>query len=462
MTSDYNKNLWNSVLAELKKEIPERLFELWFKDTTVHSFSSESMNIQIPNEIIQKRISDTYMQEIKEAVFKCCGDSPKIEFSLESNKDQQTFFDFEGRIAHDIKEPEKPPAPFVNETTQKTLDLNDLYTFENFVAGPSNQLAHASAIAIANKPGKAYNPLFIYGGVGLGKTHLLQAICHELLKKDSKYIIVYLSCEEFINQFISSVEKGEVDSFRYRFRHVDILLIDDVHFLASKERTQEEFFHTFNTLYNAKKQIILSSDSPPSEIPALKERLVSRFKWGLVTQLDIPTFETRGAIVKKKSRLKGIEFSDEVCAYISENIVSNVRELEGAINHLVALAELHNEEIVLDFTKRNLKEVIDVNESTVQIPEILNIIAKHFNVKLSELQSKKRYKSVVVPRQISMYLAKKLTKYSLQEIGGFFGGRDHTTVIHAIDKVKELRTNDKEFHESMVNLEYKVLGNKKT
>lgn len=467
MTSDYNQNLWNSVLAELEKRIPKNLFELWFKETQVVSYSPEVIKIKVANDIIEKKVSDKYLEEIGESIFKCCGDSPKIEFVFDPPGDEQDTFNFEESIFQDWQDNKLPVATATAivksepKSFPKPMPFNETYRFENFVVGPSNQLAHASALAVANKPGKAYNPLFLHGGVGLGKTHLLQAICHAILQRDSSYTLVYLSCEEFINEFISSVERGDVEGFRHRFRYVDMLLIDDVHFLGSKERTQEEFFHTFNTLYNAQKQIILSCDSAPSEIPSLKERLVSRFKWGLVTQLDIPTFETRVAIIKKKSRLKGVEFSDEVCQYIAENLVSNVRELEGAINHLVAVSDLHDREISLDLAKRNLREVIQLYEPEVQVSDILNIVAEHFNVKLSELQSKKRSQSVVRPRQVSMYLAKKLTKHSLQEIGGFFGGKDHTTVIHAIEKIKDARSQKKDFHELLVELEHKILGDKK-
>ena len=465
MTSDYNENLWRAVLQELKKTIPPRLYELWFKNTGIISYVNDVMQIHVPNEVICNKITEKYKEDIRSAIFKSSGNNPKIELIALGGKQYQAMFDFEEEA-----QPEPPALPVVENpkavdakvepVAYKKPQLNDIYKFSNFVVGPSNQLAHAAALAVAKAPGKTYNPLFMYGAVGLGKTHLLQAICHETLENRPDCTIVYLSCEEFVNEFIRAVEEGDLNGFRYKYRHVDILLIDDIHFFAGKERTQEEFFHTFNTLYNAQSQIILSSDSPPSDIPELKERLVSRFKWGLVSQLEIPTFETRVAIVKKKSKLKKEELRDDVCQYIAENIVSNIRELEGAVNHLLATAEVYEQKISLDFARRALRDIISIHEPEVQLPEILNVIANHFQVRLSDLQSKKRHKSIVVPRQIGMYLAKKLTKYSLQEIGGFFGGRDHTTVLHAIDKVKEHFEQDQSLRTLLTNLENEIFQSK--
>ena len=458
MQTDYNINLWKAVLNELKKKIPQRLYDLWFTNSEIVSFSENLLSIQVQNEVIMQKIRQKYLDELKNAVFKLSGSQPEIEFIVQKRQEQQAIFDFEApeniyqeKISQE-SEPVVVPTP--------PLNLNDLYRFSNFVVGPSNQLAHAACLAVAKNPGKAYNPLFLYGAVGLGKTHLLQAVCHELLSGEYKHPIVYLSCEDFINEFITAVEQGDVNGFRYKYRHVSLLLIDDVHFLASKERTQEEFFHTFNTLYHANKQIILTSDSPPSEIPELKERLISRFKWGLVSHISIPVFETRVAIVRKKSKLKDRELPDNVCQYISEHIISNIRELEGAVNHLLAMAELHSKDITLDFAKRALREIISFHEAEIQLDEILEITAKQLNVKISELKSKKRHKSIVIPRQIGMYLAKKLTNYSLQEIGTFFGGRDHTTVLHAIERIKDLKSSSAQIADELEKVEKKILEKK--
>ena len=459
MKNDYNTNLWKAVLNELKITVPQRLYDLWFTNTEIVSFSENLLSIQVQNEIIKQKIQEKYLAELKNAVFKLSGSQPEIEFIIPKKQEQQALFDFEEQETLYQEKISQESQPAV-ATKTPPLNLNDMYRFSNFVVGPSNQLAHAACLAVAKTPGKAYNPLFMYGAVGLGKTHLLQAICHELLSGGYEYPIVYLSCEDFINEFITAVEQGDINGFRYKYRHVSLLLIDDVHFLASKERTQEEFFHTFNTLYNANKQIILTSDSPPSEIPELKERLVSRFKWGLVSQISIPVFETRVAIVKKKSKLKERELPDNVCQYISEHIISNIRELEGAVNHLLAMADLHGKEITLDFSKRALREIISFHEPEFHLDEIMETTAKQLNIKVSELKSKKRHKSIVIPRQIGMYMAKKLTNYSLQEIGSFFGGRDHTTVLHAVEKIKDLKNNSPQIADELEKLEKKLLEKK--
>jgi len=320
--------------------------------------------------------------------------------------------------------------------------LNEDYVFDHFVRGPSNQLAHAAALAVADAPAQAYNPLFLHGSVGLGKTHLLQGICHRVLSRRPDTRIIYLSCETFVNQFISAVEAGDLEDFRYRYRHVDMLLIDDIHFLAKKERTQEEFFHTFNTLYNSKKQIVLSCDSPPREIPTLEDRLVSRFKWGLVTQIEEPDQETRVAIVRRKAEKKGVTLPDGVGDLIADNIATNVRELEGAVLRVIGYAALTGKKLTMDLAQEALRDVIQPKERKVTIETILRTVADHFGVKASEITGKRRNKSISLPRQICMYLARRLTDYSLVEIGGQFGGRDHTTVIYANDKIaKALETN---------------------
>ena len=325
------------------------------------------------------------------------------------------------------------------------LRLNPAYTFDNFVVAPSNRLAHAACIAAGEAPGKAYNPLFLHGTVGLGKSHLLQAICHRLLARQGDIKILYLSCESFINQFIASVERGELDDFRYRYRHLDVLVIDDVHFLADKERTQEEFFHTFNTLYQAQRQVILSSDSPPHEIPHLEERLVSRFKWGLVARLDRPSFETRVAIVTKKARLRDVELPDAVARYIARAVDTNIRELEGAVTRVAAHANLTHVPITLELAGEVLADSLPRRPRQITVPEIIDAVTEHFGVRVSDLQGKKRNKSIALPRQVCMYLARQLTKLSLEEIGGYFGGRDHTTVLHADRKIQENVKDDSDF-----------------
>jgi chromosomal replication initiator protein len=321
-----------------------------------------------------------------------------------------------------------------NEGDQPLL-LNPDYTFENFVVGPCNRLPHAASVAVSDSAGKAYNPLFIHGGVGLGKTHLLQAVCQAVLARNNDFRILYLSCDSFINQFIQAVQHGDMNQFRYRYRHADVLVIDDIHFLRGHDRTQEEFFHTFNTLYQSNKQIILSADAPPSDIPELEERLVSRFNWGLVARIERPCYETRVAILQKKARLRGMELPDDVICYVASKVESNTRELEGAITKIQGMAMIQAGHIDMELAKAALGESTTAEQRRITIQQILDAVTTYYNVRLSDLQSKKRHKSIAFPRQVCMYLARKHTRYSLEEIGGYFGGRDHTTVLHAVRTV---------------------------
>ena len=338
------------------------------------------------------------------------------------------------------------------------LPLNPDYTFENFVTGPCNRLSHAAAIAVADQPGQAYNPLFIHGGVGLGKTHLLQAVSQTVLEKNHDARILYLSCDSFINQFIRAVEIGEMHQFRHRYRHVDLLVIDDIHFLAGHDRTQEEFFHTFNTLYQQHKQIILSADCPPSEIPELEERLISRFNWGLVARIEKPCYETRVAILQKKARMRGLTMPEDVLCYIAANVETNTRELEGAITKVQGMAMLQDGRIDLELAKSALNDSTSPDQRRVTIQQIFDAVTKYYNVRLSDLQSKKRHKSVAFPRQVCMFLARKFTRYSLEEIGGYFGGRDHTTVMHAVRTIDSDIKGDRHVAEQLTYIEGQLGG----
>ncbi|WP_428940412.1 chromosomal replication initiator protein DnaA [Fontivita pretiosa] len=338
------------------------------------------------------------------------------------------------------------------------LPLNPDYVFDNFVTGPCNRLPHAAAVAVSEQPGKAYNPLFIHGGVGLGKTHLLQAVCQKVLERQDDARILYLSCDSFINQFITAVETGDMNQFRYRYRNVDMLVIDDIHFLAGRDRTQEEFFHTFNTLYQQHKQIILSADCPPSEIPELEERLVSRFNWGLVARIEKPCYETRVAILQKKARMRGLTLPEDVVCYIAARIETNTRELEGAITKLQGMSLLQNGVIDLELAKAALGETATPEQRRITIQQIFDAVTRYYNVKVSDLQSKKRHKSIAFPRQVCMYLARRHTRYSLEEIGGYFGGRDHTTVLHAVRTIDADMRNDPEVARQLTALENHLTG----
>jgi chromosomal replication initiator protein len=319
------------------------------------------------------------------------------------------------------------------------------YTFDTFVSGPCNRLAHAACLAVSESPGRTYNPLFIHGSVGLGKTHLLQATCCRVALERPVSRIAFLSCETFFNHFIDAIERGQLHEFRYRYRHADVLVIDDIHFLSEHVQTQEEFFHTFNTLYQAQKQIILSSDRGPAQIPGLEERLVSRFNWGLVARIDRPCYETRVAIVRKKAKLRNINLPEDVVCFIAGRIDTNIRELEGAIAKVAMLAQVDERPMDLNLAELALGAEPVGAAREITIDDILRAVTARFNVRLADLQSKKRSRSIALPRQVCMYLARNLTRHSLEEIGGYFGGRDHSTVLHAERTIKGMRSSDPQF-----------------
>ena len=346
----------------------------------------------------------------------------------------------------DAAEDFAPADAVLGDGLAESIRLSADYTFDTFVTGPCNRLAHAACVAVSEAPGTAYNPLFVHGHAGLGKTHLLQATCQKVSAADlAAGPICFLSCETFINHFIEAVERGQLNDFRYRYRHAGVLVIDDIQFLSDHERTQEEFFHTFNTLYQAKKQIILSSDRGPGELQNLEERLVSRFNWGLVARLDRPSYETRVAIVRKKARLRGIEMPEDVVCFIAASIESNIRELEGTISKVTMLAQVMGQAIDLTVAEKATGADGEVRRHEVTIEDILSAVMARYNIRLADLQSKKRTRSVTLPRQVCMYLARQLTRHSLEEIGGYFGGRDHSTVLHANRTVEQLLNDDQQF-----------------
>ncbi len=325
------------------------------------------------------------------------------------------------------------------------LVINPDFSFEHFVMGPNNRLAHAAALAVSEKPGKAYNPLFIHGGVGLGKTHLLQAICLQIVERTPSAVLYYTSCDSFINRFMESVQAGQMSDFRHVFRDVDVLIVDDIHFLAKRDRSQEEFFHTFNSLYQAGKQIVLSSDAAPEEIPHLEKRLVSRFKWGLVTQTLPPGYETRVEILKRKAALRSMELPDDVAGYIATRIDTNIRELEGAIVKLQMQSSVEERPIDMELAQIVVGDPVTRANHEPTIQTVISAVTEFYGVRLTDLQSKRRHRSVTLPRQVCMYLAREHTNHSLEEIGGYFGGRDHTTVMHAVKTVGTRRRADTDF-----------------
>jgi chromosomal replication initiator protein len=341
-------------------------------------------------------------------------------------------------------------------STTDSLVINPDYSFENFVVGPTNRLAHAAALAVAANPGRAYNPYFVHGGVGLGKTHLLQAVCLRIMEQNPDTRIFYTSCEGFITQFMDAVQAGEMAAFRHRFRDVDLLIIDDVHFLAKRDRTQEEFFHTFNSLFQQHRQIVLSSDAPPEDIPDLEDRLVSRFKWGLVAAVSPPCYETRVEILKNKARMRGFELPDDVACHVAARIDSNIRELEGAVIKLQVLASVEGRSVDMPMAAEALGDAPMRGEKRVEIQTIISTVIEFYGVKITDLQSKRRQRSIALPRQVCMYLARRHTRHSLEEIGGYFGGRDHTTVMHAVRTVDERRGTNSEFNKVVATLDSQV------
>jgi chromosomal replication initiator protein len=343
-----------------------------------------------------------------------------------------------------------PPLSFEAETESIRLDSD--YTFEQFVCGPSNRLAHAACLAAAENPGRIYNPLYIHGDVGLGKTHLLQAVCHRIRELNPEAFVLYISCETFMNHFVEAIERGAIHQFRYRYRHVDVLAIDDIHFLAARERSREEFFHTFNTLYHTQKQIVLSADESPRDIPSLEDRLVSRFNWGLVTRIDAPDLETRMAIIRKKAKRRCIELPEDVVNQIAVSVDSNARELEGALTRVLALAQQYGGQVTASIAREALGDERPGPVREITVSDIFNAVTARYNVRLADLQGKRRNRSVAFPRQICMYLARELTSLSLEEIGGYFGGRDHTTVLHGVRTIAGLRDSDPELSASLQDM----------
>jgi chromosomal replication initiator protein len=428
-------SVWLRARELIKKELDnDQIFNIWFGPIGFASSSEDSVVLEAQNKLFQEMLLDRYAKLINSSVAKACGKEMRVEFVLKEPSDMP-----KPQLAPDAhKPPVKPFWPFSRDKQDqaKEIGLIPKYTFESFVVGPSNRFAHAASTAVCDSPAKAYNPLFIYGGVGLGKTHLMHAIGHGILQKTPKTKVLYISSEDFTNQLISSIQNRNTVKFREKYRNVDILLIDDIHFIAGKESTQEEFFHTFNTLYDAHKQIVVSSDKPPKEIQALEERLVSRFEWGLVTDIQPPDFETRMAILKKKSERDSIILPDDVYYFLAEKIKSNVRELEGALIRVVAYARLMGKDITIDIVKDVLKDMIREGEKKITIDLIQKRVCEYFDIKLSDMKIKRRSRGIAYPRQIAMYLARRLTDYSLPEIGEYFGGRDHTTVLHAYDKIQ--------------------------
>ncbi len=455
--------VWANVLSEVRQKCTTQQYQTWFSQIQPGNVDDDAIEVVVPNQFLRDWIYRNYAEVIAESAQQVTGKRPDIRFRIEATAAPTQ------EVAHAPTAPDPTPAPAweaarpsrpapraPERPASGIQDLNPNYTFQNFIVGPSNRVPHAAALAVVASPGTAYNPLFLHGSVGLGKTHLLQAICHALIQKRKIDRFLYLSCEAFVNHFISAIENGKLEDFRYNYRHVDMLLIDDVQFLAKKERTQEEFFHTFNTLYNSQKQIVLTCDSPPSELRSIQERLVSRFNWGLVTHLQLPDYETRVAIIKNKAALMDFDLPEEVAHFTAERIQSNIRNLEGAITKIVGYARLMRRPADLGLAREALHDIGDRRGAGPTMDDIFDAVTTHFNVKKADLESKRRLKSYTFPRQIGMFLARRETNLSLEEIGRHFGGRDHTTVIYAADKIGKLVDSDHEVAGLVQELQSKI------
>jgi chromosomal replication initiator protein len=426
---------WQKLSLALKPQVSADTFKRWFSAVELVSATDDTLTFRVPNNIYQFWIESNYMAALEAAIASAFGGPRQVKFTSPAGSSAEAGLDPAALKEMPIESAREA------KTTGSALGLNPRNTFESFVVGPNNEIAHAASLAVAQSPAKTYNPLFIYGGVGLGKTHLMQAIGQYVWAKKKNTKVMYLSSELFINEFIDAIQHNNLVKFRKRYRQAELLLIDDIQFLGGKERSQEEFFHTFNTLFDGHKQIVLSSDRPASEIANLEHRLVSRFEWGLTAELQPPDIETRMAILRKKARTLQIKLRDEVFEFLANRIRTNVRRLEGALMRVASFASLSGKELTQEVVEHLLKDILqEVARNSITIEQIQRRVAEHFDVRLADMTSKRRPANIAFPRQVAMYLARELTKASLNEIGDAFGGRDHGTVLHACKLVKRRMT----------------------
>ncbi|OGE82456.1 MAG: hypothetical protein A3B10_00055 [Candidatus Doudnabacteria bacterium RIFCSPLOWO2_01_FULL_44_21] len=420
-----NQQLWQAILGNLELAISKASFTTWFKNTSILEKTDSAIIVNTPNAFTKEWLQNKYHQDILKALKSIAPEIREVKFQITN----PTYV--APQAAREI--------PKTTVKRPENQSLNPKYTFTTFIVGSNNQLAHAASLAVSKKPGTVYNPLFIYGGVGLGKTHLMQAVGTEILKKDPSTKILYVTSEKFTNDFVSALSQGRADQFKSLYRNVDVLLVDDIQFLAGKEGTQEEFFHTFNALHQNNRQVVMTSDRLPKEIPAIEERLVSRFEWGMIADIQAPDLETRIAILKTKAKEKNYNVDPEILTYIAEIIQSNIRELEGALNRLMVYCQLNNTKPTIDQVKSVLVNVITPPKKRgVSAKKIIEVVSDFYNVSPEDLLKQSRKKEYVNPRQIAMYIIRKELETSLPSIGEFFGGRDHTTVIHAVDKIERI------------------------
>lgn len=438
--------LWKETLARLQHEIPKSSFNAWMRNTKPIAIVGNTLYVYLDSAFGREWIMARYAADMIRILKMLTGNEYELRMgSLE---------DFPEEVLQQSQEPQTTQTQSQSQTEEiATGVLNPRYTFHTFVVGNSNRFAHAASLAVAEAPARAYNPLFLYGGVGLGKTHLMQAIAHYVLEHNTASKVVYVSSEKFTNDLINAIGKKSMGDFRNQYRNVDVLMIDDIQFVAGKESTQEEFFHTFNALYEANKQIVISSDRPPREIPTLEERLRSRFEWGLITDIQPPDFETRIAILRRKADDEALPIPDDVLELIADRIDSNIRELEGALNRVIAFSNLNNQPITLELTEQALQGIISpAKPKTVSMAAIQQAVCEFYGLKLQDMKGKKRTRAIAYPRQIAMYIARELTDASLPKIGEEFGNRDHTTVLHACEKIQEEIKKDPELQSTIKEL----------
>jgi len=443
--------LWQQVLSIIQTKLSKPSFDTWLKSTKANVFNDTAVVVCAPNNFAREWLESRYTKLIEGTIFDFMNKRVEVKFVIETEEQKG-----QGAAAAPPAIPPKGPAIVAQEETFTNM-MNARYTFDTFVIGSGNRFAHAASLAVAEAPAKAYNPLFLYGGVGLGKTHLMHAIGHYVLEHNPEARVLYISSEKFTNEFINAVRDNRGEGFRNKYRTIDVLLIDDIQFLAGKEGTQEEFFHTFNALHEEGKQIIISSDRPPKEIPTLEDRLRSRFEWGLITDIQPPDLETRIAILRKKARAENLEIPNEAMIYIANQIDTNIRELEGALIRVVAYSSLINQDISVHLAAEALKDIIPSSRPRViTIQDIQQRVGEFYGLKLEDFKARKRTKAVAFPRQVAMYLTRELTDFSLPKIGENFGGRDHTTVIHAHDKISEALKSDQELYKIITNLTERI------
>lgn len=451
---------WNDVLRVLKPRLNKDVFNTWFRPIKFADLDEERGVLTLSvNEVTRDWVCKYYAELLDKALDELGIPDVHIEWVVDDEKpaatrEEETDADlfFSPKSSSFAVRPSAAAANYI-DIEPVADNLNPKYTFEKFVVGSCNQFAHAAAKATAETPGTTYNPLFIYGGVGLGKTHLMHAIGHSIKSRSPHMRVAYITSERFMNELITAIRFNRTSTFRDKYRSIDVLLMDDVQFMAGKERTQEEFFHTFNTLHNGQKQIIVTSDCPPREIPTLEERLHSRFEWGLIADLEPPDLETKVAILKRKAEMDGLELEDEVAIYIAGKVKSNVRELEGSLVRLIAIASMKGVQISKLLAQEAMKNILDAERPTgLSMDRIARVVASHYNLSVEEMKSKNNSRAIALPRQVAMYLCKRLTRHSFPEIGREFGGKHHTTVMHSVEKITELDKEDRNFHSEMKEL----------